>query len=438
MKPLGAIYTTSLNVPNQDWSFGFPGITRRFEWFAIDYTGRFWIGTPGQYEFALTSDDGSILYIDDKMLINLDGQHVERSGFGRIKLECGIHYIRVSYFQGPRDRLALVLSVAGGRNTKMRIFSTEEFKPPENPQDWVCAGVPVPFDLNRRKLPDVRTQRTVAAFEAEALGILNANPRPRELAVRSSVFHFWSSAAGSQSSIVIGVPGTGVAATRATSSAPIDRVHVALFALVKAEDGRVVDKFSVDAPYEIPDRDYAAIRTQDIVFSHPVHLPAGRYTVETAVMDREGRRAGTAEIAVETAPQRSGIGLSSLVPVDRVEPVSGTADAADPLIFEGKRVVPRLAPGVNPGVSPKEETLVYFVVYPNASKPAKPMLRVEYLNAGRTIAEKTSELPPANASGAIPMYVTVAPQPGDSALKITVFQGDDSASDILNYQAPAK
>jgi hypothetical protein len=150
-------------------------------------------------------------------------------------------------------------------------------------------------------------------------------------------------------------------------------------------------------------------------------------------MDREGHREGTAEVAVETAPQQSGIGLSSLIPVDRVEPVNGTADAADPLIFDGKRVVPRLAPGANP-----EETLIYFVACPNSSNSAKPMLREEYFNAGRTFAEKTTELPPANATGAIPMYVTAAPRPGDSALKITVFQGSDSASDILNHQSHAK
>src|SRR5215472_11594050 len=39
LKPAGAIYTTSLNVPAQDFLLGFPGITTRNEWFAIDYTG---------------------------------------------------------------------------------------------------------------------------------------------------------------------------------------------------------------------------------------------------------------------------------------------------------------------------------------------------------------------------------------------------------------
>src|ERR1700739_4135788 len=43
MKTVGTIYTSSLDIPPQDFKQGFPGVTKRFEWFAIDYTGRFWI-----------------------------------------------------------------------------------------------------------------------------------------------------------------------------------------------------------------------------------------------------------------------------------------------------------------------------------------------------------------------------------------------------------
>jgi len=43
--------------------------------------------------------------------------------------------MRVSYFQGPRFQVALVLKVAGPGEA-LRIFSTEEFKPPSNPETW--------------------------------------------------------------------------------------------------------------------------------------------------------------------------------------------------------------------------------------------------------------------------------------------------------------
>jgi hypothetical protein len=134
-KPAGSIYTTALNVPSQDFKTGFPGVTKRFEWFAIDYTGRFWIEKPGDYRFVLTSDDGSKLYIDEEEVIDNDGLHPPLAKETTIPLSGGIHRIRVSYFQGPRFHVALLLQVEGPGD-QLKVFSTDEFKPPPNPETW--------------------------------------------------------------------------------------------------------------------------------------------------------------------------------------------------------------------------------------------------------------------------------------------------------------
>ena len=146
-KPVGTIYTTALNVPPQDFQNGFPGVTKRFEWFAIDYSGRFWIEKPGDYKFQLTSDDGSKLYIDDQVVVDNDGQHPPVTKTGAANLSGGIHRLRVSYFQGPRFQLALQLLVAGP-GEQFRVFSTDEFKPPPNPETWTFPATPEP----RKKL----------------------------------------------------------------------------------------------------------------------------------------------------------------------------------------------------------------------------------------------------------------------------------------------
>lgn len=135
LRPQGSIYTTSLNVPPQDFLIGFPGITRRFEWFAIDYSGKFWIETPGLYRFRLVSDDGAMLYIDGQLIADNDGVHSTTVRLGSIRLAGGTHTIRVPYFQGPGNTVALMLEVAGP-GERPRIFSTDEFKPPSNPEDW--------------------------------------------------------------------------------------------------------------------------------------------------------------------------------------------------------------------------------------------------------------------------------------------------------------
>jgi hypothetical protein len=135
LKAEGTIWTTSLDIPPRRWREGFPGITKRFEWFAINYTGPFWIGEPGRYAFALLSDDGANLYIDDQLVIDNDCQHPPAVRAARVTLSGGIHRIRVPYFQGPRDCVALILAVAGP-DGEWRLFSTDAFKPPPNPEDW--------------------------------------------------------------------------------------------------------------------------------------------------------------------------------------------------------------------------------------------------------------------------------------------------------------
>ena len=132
---VGEVWTDVLNIPPRHWRSGFPGLTGRFEWFAIDYSGRFWIEQPGRYAFALVSDDGSRLFLDDIPVIDNDCAHPPDLRVAAVQLEGGVHRIRVSYFQGPRDCLALVLAIAGPGH-QWRVFSTKEFKPPLSPEDW--------------------------------------------------------------------------------------------------------------------------------------------------------------------------------------------------------------------------------------------------------------------------------------------------------------
>jgi hypothetical protein len=130
LQPVGSIYTDTLYIPPREFSEGFPGVTDRFEWFAIDYTGSFYVSNPGRYRFVLISDDGSKLYIDDKVVVNNDGHHPPMRKDGAAKLAKGVHRIRVSYFQGPRNQIALVLGVRKPSDSEWRVFNTKEFLPP--------------------------------------------------------------------------------------------------------------------------------------------------------------------------------------------------------------------------------------------------------------------------------------------------------------------
>ena len=127
LQPQGTVYVTELNVTPRAFDQGFPGVTDKLEWFAIDYNGRISVARSGTYRFRLTSDDGSILIIDGRKVIDNDGGHPPRSAEGSIDLQAGVHEIRVQYFQGPAYHIALVLEAAFG-DEAFGVFPIEDIK----------------------------------------------------------------------------------------------------------------------------------------------------------------------------------------------------------------------------------------------------------------------------------------------------------------------
>ena len=118
-KPVQVLSLPQLDVSARPYTDGFPGVPNRTEWFAIRFIGSFSIPTAGSYRFRLHSDDGSRLYIDDQLVVDNDGLHSPRSALGTVSLAAGTHHLRVDYYQGPREEIALQLfwTPPGGQET---------------------------------------------------------------------------------------------------------------------------------------------------------------------------------------------------------------------------------------------------------------------------------------------------------------------------------
>ena len=67
--------------------------------FGILFTGNLKIDKSGIYTFHLTSNDGSKLYIDNKLVVDTDGLHSFSGKSGTINLSAGQYEIRLPYFQ---------------------------------------------------------------------------------------------------------------------------------------------------------------------------------------------------------------------------------------------------------------------------------------------------------------------------------------------------
>ena len=67
--------------------------------FGFEYTGLIKVPQDAVYTFFTASDDGSRLYIDDKLVVDNDKLHGTQEKQGLIALEAGLHKIKVTFFE---------------------------------------------------------------------------------------------------------------------------------------------------------------------------------------------------------------------------------------------------------------------------------------------------------------------------------------------------
>ena len=109
-KPVKRVCLAQLDITPRSFRGGFPGMGATDEWFGLDI--RFTVDVPetGTWVLLLVSDDGAILSIDEKDVIDNDGLHEPVPAMVKVKLEKGVRHFRVRDFQGPREYIALVLA----------------------------------------------------------------------------------------------------------------------------------------------------------------------------------------------------------------------------------------------------------------------------------------------------------------------------------------
>ena len=72
----------------------------RSDQFAMVFEAYLPLANAGQVRFFLGSDDGSRLLINDREVIRHDGIHPHTEKSGRVRLEAGVHRLRLEYFEG--------------------------------------------------------------------------------------------------------------------------------------------------------------------------------------------------------------------------------------------------------------------------------------------------------------------------------------------------
>jgi len=108
------------------------GLAKRADNFAFVFEGYLNIAKAGDYTFHLDSDDGSRLEIDGKQVVINDGIHPKNRRSGKVRLEPGMHELRVEYFEGGGDAEFDVM-MDGPNGIRNAYVSDFVFLAPEKP-----------------------------------------------------------------------------------------------------------------------------------------------------------------------------------------------------------------------------------------------------------------------------------------------------------------
>ncbi len=104
----GTIKTFNINEAGNDIAFGYR------------YGGYILAPADGIYEFFVNSNDGGILYVDGKLLINNDGFHKTQEKSKKIGLAKGFHPVLMEYFQmGGAKALTISWEKPGGKKEEI-------------------------------------------------------------------------------------------------------------------------------------------------------------------------------------------------------------------------------------------------------------------------------------------------------------------------------
>ncbi|MGL4491948.1 MAG: PA14 domain-containing protein, partial [Tannerellaceae bacterium] len=81
----------------------------------LEFNGYIEVPEDGIYSFALLSDDGSRLYVNDYLVVDNDGPHGPKEVIGQYAMKKGLHPIKIYYFDGNNGgQLALEVTKPNG------------------------------------------------------------------------------------------------------------------------------------------------------------------------------------------------------------------------------------------------------------------------------------------------------------------------------------
>ncbi len=255
-------------------------------------------------------------------------------------------------------------------------------------------------------LPPMEGATQLLPYELPMLEALSAKPAPRDFEYRQQALHFSPRHEGVQQLLVLEVPLSNLT-FKVDEEKKLYHTHCSLLAILKNSEGRVVQKFSEDFPLDGVSSKLEALKKGNLVFTRVFDVTPGRYTLETIAHDRETNKKSVKRSILLVPNYPEAIRMSSVSVIKRIDPVDQTVAADDnPFRLQTGKIIPNLGEAIKP--SSGGELGVFTVVYPLKGSTEKPVLILEILQDGLSLARGQLELPAPDAQGKIP-YIAKVP-----------------------------
>jgi VWFA-related protein len=267
------------------------------------------------------------------------------------------------------------------------------------------------------------SDQIVLPYEFALMAALSVKEPARDFDYRAAALHFAPAPAGRTHTLLVQVPLEAVTFATDTKKKTW-RLRLSVMAMVKDDQGRLVERWSDDYPLTGPLEQLEAVRQGQSMLRRQVTLGPGRYTLETAAVDRTANKVSVKRAAFEVAPVSAGPALSSVSVIRRAEPLPTDAPpSSDPFRVEGIRLVPNLDAQVQK--STNANLSLFAIVYPAAGAEA-PTATLEFWRDGKAVGRAQPELSAADKEGhrhCVAVLPTAAFAPGNYEVRLRVAQG---------------
>lgn len=128
---IGTLEWSKINVPERSVDDGFPDVSRE-DRFAIDFKSTITIHQAGCYAFSLKSDDGSLLWIDEELIVDNTGEDQRIGTVDTAYFEKNAFPLRIWYSQIYPDRHGIVFKahkVEGACENKHKFSNPKKTAP---------------------------------------------------------------------------------------------------------------------------------------------------------------------------------------------------------------------------------------------------------------------------------------------------------------------